>query len=69
MASFAGGIITSFFETVMPALVAKRKPRSLNVSSTSATACGPCCSTRPSITLFMSRFFSGWFTNAYASGS
>ena len=69
MASFSGGIITSFFETVMPAFVAKWNPRSLNASSTSATAWGPWSSTSPSITLFMSRFFSGWFTNAYVAGS
>ena len=35
-----GGMTTSFLETVMPASVANRKPRSLNASSTSATVEG-----------------------------
>src|SRR5690349_22184642 len=30
--SFSGGITTSFFDTVMPACVANRKPRSLNAT-------------------------------------
>ena len=37
IASFEGGITMSFFETVMPARVAKRNARDLIVSSTDAT--------------------------------
>ncbi len=63
ISSFLGGITTSFLDTVMPAWLAKWKPSSLKASSTCAVACGPCCSTSPSMTAPMSRLRRAEFTN------
>ena len=60
---------TSFLDTVMPARVANRNPRSLNASSTSATVDGPYVWTSASMSRTESFLRIDWLTNSYSDGS
>ncbi len=65
IAGFDGGTTTSFLEIVMPACVAKRKPRSLNASSTWEMAEAPKDWTSVSTNAVVSRLRRDLLMNVY----